>query len=130
MPRLAMQQVFWLATFLYSRAFQMMVDVENMRVMRVLSDATNVIAEGEVLQLMNCHDADVDEARYMQVIHYKTAKLFEAAAQLGGIVGLAEPAMEAALGVLRHASWHGISVGRRCARLLRAGSQYWQAYRR
>jgi octaprenyl-diphosphate synthase len=83
--------------FLYSRAFQMMVDVENMQVMRVLSDATNVIAEGEVLQLMNCHDADVDEARYMQVIHYKTAKLFEAAAQLGGIVGLAEPAMEAAL---------------------------------
>jgi octaprenyl-diphosphate synthase len=83
--------------FLYSRAFQMMVDVDNMRVMRVLSDATNVIAEGEVLQLMNCHDADVDEARYMQVIHYKTAKLFEAAAQLGGIISLADPAMEAAL---------------------------------
>jgi octaprenyl-diphosphate synthase len=82
--------------FLYSRAFQMMVDVDNMRVMRVLSDATNVIAEGEVLQLMNCHDADVDEARYMQVIHYKTAKLFEAAAQLGGIIGLADPAMEEA----------------------------------
>lgn len=82
--------------FLYSRAFQMMVDVDNMRVMRVLSDATNVIAEGEVLQLMNCHDADVDEVRYMQVIHYKTAKLFEAAAQLGGIIGLADPAMEEA----------------------------------
>jgi octaprenyl-diphosphate synthase len=73
--------------FLYSRAFQMMVAVDNMRVMQVLSDATNVIAEGEVLQLMNCHDADVDEARYMQVIHYKTAKLFEAAARLGGILG-------------------------------------------
>ena len=83
--------------FLYSRAFQMMVRIDNMRVMQVLSDATNVIAEGEVLQLMNCHDADVDEARYMQVIHYKTAKLFEAAAQLGAIVGNAEPAIEAAL---------------------------------
>lgn len=83
--------------FLYSRAFQMMVGVENMRVMRVLSDATNVIAEGEVLQLMNCHDADVDETRYMQVIHYKTAKLFEAAAQLGGIIGMADADLEVAL---------------------------------
>ena len=83
--------------FLYSRAFQMMVEVNNMRVMRVLSDATNVIAEGEVLQLMNCHDADVDEARYMQVIHYKTAKLFEAAAQLGAILGGAAPEVELAL---------------------------------
>ena len=73
--------------FLYSRAFQMMVEVGDMRVMRVLSDATNVIAEGEVLQLMNCHDADVDEARYLQVIHFKTAKLFEAAARLGALVG-------------------------------------------
>lgn len=83
--------------FLYSRAFQMMVEVNNMRVMRVLSDATNVIAEGEVLQLMNCHDADVDEARYMQVIHYKTAKLFEAAAQLGAILGGAALEVELAL---------------------------------
>ncbi|MGE5384627.1 MAG: octaprenyl diphosphate synthase [Betaproteobacteria bacterium] len=73
--------------FLYSRAFQMMVEVNNMRVMQVLADATNVIAEGEVLQLMNCHDADVDEERYLQVIRYKTAKLFEAAARLGGILG-------------------------------------------
>jgi octaprenyl-diphosphate synthase len=83
--------------FLYSRAFQMMVAVDDMRVMRVLSDATNIIAEGEVLQLMNCHDADVDEARYMQVIHYKTAKLFEAAAQLGGILGGADVELEQAL---------------------------------
>ena len=83
--------------FLYSRAFQMMVAVDNMRVMQVLSDATNVIAEGEVLQLMNCHDADVDEARYMQVIHYKTAKLFEAAARLGAILCDAPPEMEHAL---------------------------------
>ena len=73
--------------FLYSRAFQIMVEVDDMRVMRVLSDATNIIAEGEVLQLMNCHDADVDEVRYLQVIRYKTAKLFEAAAQLGAILG-------------------------------------------
>jgi len=85
--------------FLYSRAFQMMVEVDDMRVMRVLSDATNIIAEGEVLQLMNCHDADVDEARYMQVIHYKTAKLFEAAAQLGAILGQASPELERALTV-------------------------------
>ncbi|MCK6411427.1 MAG: octaprenyl diphosphate synthase [Azonexus sp.] len=83
--------------FLYSRAFQMMVAVDDMRVMRVLSDATNVIAEGEVLQLMNCHDADVDEARYMQVIHYKTAKLFEAAARLGAILCAAPPELEEAV---------------------------------
>jgi octaprenyl-diphosphate synthase len=83
--------------FLYSRAFQMMVEADNMRIMQVLSNATNVIAEGEVLQLMNCHDADVDETRYMQVIHYKTAKLFEAAAQLGGILGGADPQLEEAL---------------------------------
>lgn len=83
--------------FLYSRAFQMMVEVDDMRIMRVLSDATNVIAEGEVLQLMNCHDADVDEARYLRVIRYKTAKLFEAAAQLGAILGLANPEVEQAL---------------------------------
>ena len=80
--------------FLYSRAFQMMVEIDDMRVMRVLSDATNVIAEGEVLQLMNCHDADLDEARYLQVIRYKTAKLFEAAAQLGAIVGGGSPEIE------------------------------------
>lgn len=83
--------------FLYSRAFQMMVAVNDMRVMQVLSDATNIIAEGEVLQLMNCHDADVDEARYLQVIRYKTAKLFEAAAQLGAILGGASPEQERGL---------------------------------
>jgi octaprenyl-diphosphate synthase len=73
--------------FLYSRAFQMMVAVHSMRVMEVLADATNTIAEGEVLQLLNCHDADIDEARYLQVIRYKTAKLFEAATRLGAILG-------------------------------------------
>ncbi|MBL8394130.1 MAG: polyprenyl synthetase family protein [Candidatus Accumulibacter sp.] len=85
--------------FLYSRAFQMMVAVNDMRIMQVLSNATNVIAEGEVLQLMNCHDADVDEADYLQVIRYKTAKLFEAAAQLGAIIGGARSAIEQAMAV-------------------------------
>ncbi|WP_374485690.1 octaprenyl diphosphate synthase [Zoogloea sp.] len=73
--------------FLYSRAFQMMVGTDNMKVMRVLADATNVIAEGEVLQLLNCHNADVEIEDYLRVIRYKTAKLFEAAARLGGILG-------------------------------------------
>ena len=77
--------------FVYSRAFQMMVQVGNMRVMEVLAEATNVIAEGEVLQLMNCHDANVDEAGYLQVIRCKTAKLFEAATRLGAVIsGAAE----------------------------------------
>lgn len=73
--------------FLYSRAFQLMVSVDDMRVMRVLADATNVIAEGEVLQLLNVHNADVTVEAYLQVIHYKTATLFEAAARLGAILG-------------------------------------------
>jgi octaprenyl-diphosphate synthase len=72
--------------FLYSRAFQMMVKLQNMRVMEVLSEATNTIAEGEVLQLMNVHNADVSEAEYIKVIHFKTAKLFEAAARLGVLI--------------------------------------------
>ncbi len=72
--------------FLYSRAFQMMVEVNDMRVMQTLADATNVIAEGEVLQLLNCHDADVDAVNYLHVIHCKTAKLFEAAMRLGAIL--------------------------------------------
>src|SRR5690606_14494825 len=82
--------------FLYSRSFQMMVEIDDMRVMRVLADATNTIAEGEVLQLLNCHDADTDETRYMQVIRYKTARLFEAAAQLGAMICHAPPAVEQA----------------------------------
>lgn len=82
--------------FLYSRAFQMMVDANDMRVMKVLADATNTIAEGEVLQLLNCNDPDVDEPRYMRVIQYKTAKLFEASAQLGAILCKAPAATEEA----------------------------------
>ncbi|MHB1677323.1 MAG: octaprenyl diphosphate synthase [Sulfuriferula sp.] len=83
--------------FLYSRAFQMMVGVGQMRIMEVLSDATNIIAEGEVLQLMNCNNANVSEADYLHVIRYKTAKLFEAAARLGAIIGGADSTTEAVL---------------------------------
>ncbi len=72
--------------FVYSRAFQMMVGVQSMRVMAVLAEATNVIAEGEVLQLLNIRNADITDADYLKVIHHKTAKLFEAATRLGAIV--------------------------------------------
>ncbi|WP_079416847.1 polyprenyl synthetase family protein [Thiomonas intermedia] len=72
--------------FLYSRAFQMMVSVGNMRILDILADATNVIAEGEVLQLLNMHDPEVDDQRYLQVIRFKTAKLFEAAARIGAVL--------------------------------------------
>ncbi|BAL23458.1 octaprenyl diphosphate synthase [Azoarcus sp. KH32C] len=80
--------------FLYSRAFQMMVGVNNMRVMQVLADATNMIAEGEVLQLLNCHNADVEIEDYLRVIRYKTAKLFEAATRLGAILSGADQETE------------------------------------
>ncbi len=83
--------------FLYSRAFQMMVGVRNLRVLEVLSNATNVIAEGEVLQLLNVQNVDVSEAQYLHVIRSKTAKLFEAAGQLGAILAEAPAPVEAAL---------------------------------
>lgn len=79
--------------FLYSRSFQMMVKTNNMAVMKVLSQATNIISEGEVLQLLNCHNADVDEERYMKVIHYKTAKLFQASAEIAAILGTQDSAI-------------------------------------
>ncbi|MBA3624725.1 MAG: polyprenyl synthetase family protein [Methylibium sp.] len=82
--------------FLYSRAFQMMVSVNRMRVLEVLADATNVIAEGEVLQLMNMHDPDLAVDDYLRVIRFKTAKLFEASARLGALLADAPPAIEAA----------------------------------
>jgi len=91
--------------FVYSRAFQMMVAVQNMRVMEVLSNATNVIAEGEVLQLLNINNADISDAEYLQVIHFKTAKLFEAATSLGAIISQASAADEAAL------SQYGMHIG-------------------
>lgn len=83
--------------FLYSRAFQMMVDVGSMRIMEVLADATNTIAEGEVLQLLNAHNFAVTEAAYLEIIRRKTAKLFEAAAQLGAILGRASADIEQGL---------------------------------
>jgi octaprenyl-diphosphate synthase len=82
--------------FLYSRAFQMMLDAGQMRIMEILADATNVIAEGEVLQLMNMHDAALDEAGYLRVIRSKTAKLFEASARLGAVLAGADAATESA----------------------------------
>ncbi len=77
--------------YLYSRAFEMMVEVDSMRIMRIMSEATTVIAEGEVLQLLNVHDPDVSEERYLQVVRFKTAKLFEAAAQAGAVIAGASP---------------------------------------
>jgi len=80
--------------FLYSRSFQMMVELDDMRVMQVLAEATNIIAAGEVMQLMGSHDPQVDEARYLEVIRRKTAKLFEAAARLGAVLARSAPPLE------------------------------------
>ncbi|AIY43626.1 Octaprenyl-diphosphate synthase [Collimonas arenae] len=91
--------------FLYSRAFQMMVAVDNARVMQIVADATNVIAEGEVLQLLNMHNPDVSEESYLQVIRSKTAKLFEAAAQLGVLIADADD------DVIEAAGEYGRSLG-------------------
>lgn len=82
--------------FLYSRAFQMMVEADSMRIMQVLAEATNVIAEGEVMQLMNMHNAALDEAAYLEVIRSKTAKLFEASARVGAIISHASTEVEEA----------------------------------
>lgn len=83
--------------FVYSRAFQMMVEAGNMRILEVLASATNVIAEGEVMQLMNCHNPDIAEDDYLQVIRCKTAKLFEAATRIGAILGDAPTQAEDAM---------------------------------
>jgi octaprenyl-diphosphate synthase len=82
--------------FLYSRAFQMMLEAHDLRIMEILADATNVIAEGEVMQLMNMHDPELDEAAYLQVIRSKTAKLFEASARLGAVLSGATAQVEEA----------------------------------
>src|SRR5690606_34115126 len=81
--------------YLYSRSFEMMVESDSMPVMSILSNATTVIAEGEVLQLLNVHDPDVSLERYLQVVRYKTAKLFEAAAEVGAIIAGATPEQQA-----------------------------------
>jgi len=88
--------------FLYSRSFQMMVDSGRMAIMRLMADTTNAIAEGEVLQLLNAGDPDVDEARYLRVIELKTAVLFSAAMQAGAIAADASPAQQQALGRYGH----------------------------
>ena len=82
--------------FLYSRAFQMMVEAGSMKIMQILANATNVIAEGEVLQLMNMHDASLDEDAYLRVIRSKTAKLFEASARLGAVLAGSSQEVESA----------------------------------
>jgi len=83
--------------YLYSRAFQMMVDLENLRIQEVMANATNTIAAGEVLQLMNAHDPDTTEARYLDVIYRKTAKLFEAGTQVAAIMSGVDPEVEEAM---------------------------------
>jgi octaprenyl-diphosphate synthase len=83
--------------YLYSRSFQMMVELDDMRIQSVMADATNTIAEGEVLQLMNAHDPDTTERRYLEVIYRKTAKLFEAGAQIAAILARSSPAIEQAM---------------------------------
>lgn len=85
--------------FLYSRSFQMMVDVSNMRIMEIMSDTTNTIAEGEVMQLINRNDPSASEARYLDIIQCKTAKLFEAAARIGPILGGQSREQEDAMGI-------------------------------
>jgi octaprenyl-diphosphate synthase len=83
--------------FLYSRSFQLMTQLQNLKVMDILADATNVIAEGEVLQLINCNDPGTDEARYFEVIYCKTAKLFEAATRLAAVIGEQSAEVELAM---------------------------------
>lgn len=83
--------------FLYSRSFQMMSELNNLKIMDILSDATNIIAEGEVLQLMNCNDPDTTEESYMQVIYCKTAKLFEAATRLAAVIAKQDQVIELAM---------------------------------
>lgn len=83
--------------FLYSRAFEMMVEVGSLRIMEILARTTNTIAEGEVMQLLNCHDPDTTEERYIQVIRSKTAKLFEAASQLGAVLVQSPATLEQAM---------------------------------
>jgi octaprenyl-diphosphate synthase len=83
--------------FLYTRSFQMMTKLGDMRIMDILSDATNIVAEGEVLQLMNCNDANTTEESYMQVIYCKTAKLFEAATRLAAVIAKQDEKIEQAM---------------------------------
>ena len=91
--------------FVYSRAFQLMAATRSQRVIEIMADATNVIAEGEVLQLMNAHDPDTTEARYLEVIHRKTAQLFQAGAEVAAVVSGAAGAAAACAGQLTVGTW-------------------------
>ena len=101
--------------FLYTRAFQMMVSTDNMRILQVMADATNIIAEGEVLQLLNIGDANVSEKAYLQVIEYKTAKLFEAACRISAILANSDQATEPTL-PLMYVMQHGNAEQAACVR--------------
>ena len=108
--------------FVYSRAFQMMAATRSQRVIEIMADATNVIAEGEVLQLMNARDPDTTEERYLEVIHRKTAQLFQAGAEVAAVLSGRQHGGAARTGGLRAASGYGLPADRRCARLpLRSG---------
>ena len=109
--------------FLYSRAFQMMVTLDRMPIMQVMADATNAIAEGEVLQLMNAHDPNTTEARYIDVIQRKTARLFQAGAQIGAVLERRAARHRTIARPLRPAYRYRIPVGRRRARLPSRRSQ-------
>ena len=103
--------------FFYSRAFQMMVTLDRMRIMQILADATNAIAEGEVLQLMNARDPNTTEARYIDVIRRKTARLFEAGAQIAAVLSDAPPAAGESPGAVRPPHRNRVPTGGRCAGL-------------
>ena len=109
--------------FLYSRAFQMMVALDRMPIMHIIADATNAIAEGEVLQLMNAHDPNTSEERYIDVIRRKTARLFQAGAQIGAVLCDASAPHRGFPRPIRQAHRHRFSAGGRCARLSGRGSQ-------
>ena len=116
--------------FLYSRAFQMMVALERPRVLEILAETTNAIAQGEVLQLMNAGDVDLDETAYVNVIQRKTARLFEAAARLGAVLGGSDARHRGCPCPLRHAPRHRVPARRRRARLLRHRRHHRQEHRR
>ena len=103
--------------FVYSRAFQMMAGLRSQRVMEIMANATNVIAEGEVLQLMNAHDPETSEQRYLDVIHRKTARLFEAGAEVAAVLSQSPPRSAGRARPLRTASRHRLPVHGRRARL-------------
>ena len=112
--------------FVYSRAFQMMATVDSQRVMEIMADATNVIAEGEVLQLMNAHDPRPPRQRYLEVIYRKTARLFEAGAEVAAVLAGASISATGGAGALRQASGYGLSAHRRRARLQVGSGHPWQ----